>query len=485
MLSLMIAPPPPTGSPEPLPAPLLAGSELSISPASEPAAPGAASWRRRGLLTGAVALLLVGAGVAVVAWWPSGSSPQAIAAAPSAGPPEFAAMPTVLPRPKAGAPGPERHAWATQEIKAMLRQQDTSLMAGEFAQFAASAVPGDKAAAAALRRRFDNLRALSVTRFDQRLEGSIRLKDVKRGRWQAVVAVSLCIVEADCAPDTAVFDTLWRETAEGLTFTGYATHDPEQTCGLACPLDLPMLVRPWETTDLAVQIGARVLVAVPARHRDRLPDLTRRAETAAAWADRYAIGDTPVHRYRVFVADDAAWRQWYTGFPGRWVAGQAVPTGTNGVEVGVLLSELSAGRADRLLRHELAHVATLRSSTFYGANEVWWLVEGMAEYVEHGAGAGGYDNRAALRDFLRQRTLRSVAVRPPARSASATAAVARYAVGYYALNYLMSTYGKAKTLQFFQQAVQYGLGLDTAARAAFGKPWSKIDKACAAAVRKA
>lgn len=296
---------------------------------------------------------------------------------------------------------------------------------------------------------------------------------------------NLCLVETACAPDTVLFDTPWRDTPEGLRFTGYATHDPKQTCALACPRDLPILVRPWETTDLAVQVGARTLVAVPARHRARLPDLARRADAAAAWADRYGIGDTPVDRYRVFVADDAAWRLWYNGFPGRWVAGRALPTGRNGVEVAVLFSELTPGHADRLLRHELAHVATLRSDRFYGQDDVWWLVEGMAEYVENSAGAGTYANRAVLRDFLRRHTLRSVRVTPPARSASITDAAARYAVGYYALTHLMATYGKAKTLQFFQQAVQYGFGLDAAARTAFGKPWSQIDKACAAAVRKA
>ena len=362
----------------------------------------------------------------------------------------------------------------------MLRKQTEDLLAGNFVQFAAVAAQDDAVAGRDLRRRFDNLRALKVTRFDQQAQGPL---DAGPGRWRVADAVSFCFVETDCAPDRAVFDTLWKETPQGLRFTGFARHDPKG-CS-TCLGDTANFVRPWETTDLAVQVGVRTLVAVTAPYRGMLPELTKRADAAAALADKYAIGDGPVDRYRVFVADQAAWRLWYIGFPGRWVAGQALPTGANGVEVEVLLSELTPNYTDELLRHELAHVATLRSNTYYGHHELWWLVEGMADYVQQRAGAGPYFKRAALRGFLRRRTMRTVRVTPPAPSASATDAAARYAVGYYALTYLVAKYGKAKTLQFFQQAVQYGLGLDTASRGAFGKPWSQIDTECVAAVRKA
>jgi hypothetical protein len=57
-------------------------------------------------------------------------------------------------------------------------------------------------------------------------------------------------------------------------------------------------------------------------------------------------------------------------------------------------------------------------------------------------------------------------------------------VGYYALNQLITRYGKAAALKFFQQAVQFGIGLDGASIGAFGKPWAEVDRECAAALRR-
>jgi hypothetical protein len=88
-----------------------------------------------------------------------------------------------------------------------------------------------------------------------------------------------------------------------------------------------------------------------------------------------------VDRYRVFVADPKSWKLWYDGSPGDWVAGQAVPTGHARIETEVLATELTPTYADKLLRHELAHVSTLRNDNYYGRDDVWWLVEGMADHV--------------------------------------------------------------------------------------------------------
>jgi hypothetical protein len=75
-------------------------------------------------------------------------------------------------------------------------------------------------------------------------------------------------------------------------------------------------------------------------------------------------------------------------------------------------------------------------------------------------------------------------VTPPDRDGSATAANARYAVGYYALDHLIAKYGKPATLKFFQWAVQFGIGLDSASVSAFGKPWAEVDRECATAIRR-
>jgi hypothetical protein len=441
---------------------------------AEPDPPARRPRRWVAWLAALVVAVGAGAGAAV---WQNAATTAGATTAPSAA----ASAPEVpaLPRPAAGAPMSARQAWVTQEVEATLAEQTAGLLAGDQARFAANALP---AAAAELGRRFRTLRALRVTRFEQRLDGQPWLQ--KDGRWRIVHVVDHCLVEADCALDEAVFDSLWKETAEGLRFAAFRPHDSADACS-TCAVATRMLVRPWATTELAVQVGARTLVAVPLRYRNRLAELSRQAETAAATADRYAVGEGRVPRYRVFVADPASWKLWYTGFPGRWVAGRAIPTGRQQIEVAVQAAEVTGRTADDLLRHELAHVSTLRTNAYYGKKDVWWLVEGMAEYVQQdGAAPSSYPGRQALLAFLSRRTLRSVMVTPPDRDGSATEANARYAVGYYALDHLIATYGKAAALTFFQQAVQFGIGLEGASIGAFGKPWAEVDRECAAALRR-
>jgi hypothetical protein len=359
---------------------------------------------------------------------------------------------------------PSARAEVKRQAGAVLRRQTAALLAGDLDAFTAGALP---AARTVLARRFRGLRALGVTRFDQRIDG---VSARSEGDWRVAVVAGYCLVERDCDADHARYDILWRTTSAGLRLSGFRLHDPE----------------PWETTELAARAGSRTLVAVPLADRGRLADLSRRAEAAATIADRYTVGGGRVDRYRVFVADAASWKRWYTGFPGRWVTGRSVPAagGDGRIEVEVPLRRLTPGSADAILRHELTHVATLRSGSFSHRDDAWWLVEGIAEYVELRGGPGDVPGEAAaLRLFVRAHRLVSVGVPPPARSASASDAAGRYAVGFFAVDHLMAAYGHAATLNFFRQAVRQGRSLDAAARSAFHKPWSHVNRECATAVR--
>ena len=437
--------------------------------------------RRRWVAWTVALLVAVGAGAGAAVWQHGARTaeatptPSAAASAPAVG---------ALARPPAGAALSARQAWAAQEINATLAEQSAGLLAGDQARFTANALPS---VTAELGRRFRTLRTLRVTRFQQEIDGQPALQ--KDGRWRVKQRVDHCLVEQDCALDEAVFYSRWRETPAGLRLDGFERHDKDDPCPGCGPGTLALIdrarVRPWETTELAARIGPRTLVAIPLRHAARLPELSRQAEAAAAVADRYAVGDGRVPRYRIFVADPAAWKLWYSGFPGRWVAGRAIPTGREQIDVEVRADMLTGRSGEDLLRHELAHVSTLRTNAFYGKKDVWWLVEGMAEYVEqNGAPVSAYHGRQALLAYLSRRPLRSVMVTPPDRNGSATEAGARYAVGYHALDYLINEYGKAAALTFFQQAVQFGIGLDGASTGAFGKPWAQVDRECAAAIRR-
>ncbi|MGK5685485.1 hypothetical protein [Actinoplanes sp. URMC 104] len=442
---------------------------------SQPPAPSRRTWWTVGT-AGTALVVLAGVAVAV---WPSGSR-QSVAAAASAAP-VVPPAPAALPRPSASAPNSQWQAWVTQEATAALKRQTAALLAGDLAAYTADAVPG---ARAELGRRFRTLRSLRVTRFEQLIEGNPWAPASRNGDWRVETVADHCFVDTDCTPDVAEFDTLWRVTARGLRLTGFRVQPPTQAC-YQCVDHTRTLTRPWQTTELVARAGRRTLVAVPLAQRGRLTELSRRAEAAAAIADRYTVGAGRVDRYRVFVADKASWRRWYSGFPGTWVAGQAVATGRDRIETEVLIGELTDDFADDLLRHELAHVSTLRNNTFYGLEDVWWLVEGMADHVEQaGDPAGAAAERRNLRRFLRSHELTSVAVTPPGSRASDVDAAGRYAVGYFALRHLIGKYGRGKALAFFQQAVQQGIGLETASRSVLGKPWARVDAECLAAIRR-
>ncbi|GAA2701006.1 hypothetical protein Apa02nite_075630 [Actinoplanes palleronii] len=389
-----------------------------------------------------------------------------------------------LPRPAEDAPVSEFQAWIAQEANAVLKVETEGLLSGDFTTYALGAMPDDSLVRESLKSRFRTLRELKVTRFDQRIDGQPYVLP-GRDSWRVVVIADHCFVETDCATDEAVFDSRWKVTPDGLKLTGFRVHDRTHPCFSCSSSRSAIVARPWETTELVAKVGKRTLVAVPLKYRARLAELAARAESAAVIADRYQVGDGKVDRYRLFIADPVSWSQWYYGYPGAWAAGLAAPTGPNRIEVEAAESALTPGYADELLTHELAHVSTLRNDTTYGQDDVWFLVEGMAEYVmQQGVGGKEYRRGTVVRHLTQQRPLRSVMVQPPAVDADLVDAQARYAVGYYALEYLFKHYGKAKTLAFFRGAVQYGIGLDGASQSAFGTPWAKVDRECAAYVRK-
>ncbi|MDY7090677.1 MAG: hypothetical protein SYR96_37010 [Actinomycetota bacterium] len=442
-----------------------------------PEPPSVPSRKRTWWIAIAVALIVLAGMVVLV--WRSGPAPSAAQTAASAAP-VAVAEPVALPRPAASAPTSQWQAWVTQEATAILKSQTAALLSGNFEAYLAGSVPG---ATAELGRQFRSLRALHVTRFEQTIDGNPWAPRTASGDWRIETVADYCLVDSDCATDFAESDTLWRVTPQGLRFTGSRVHNPARAC-YRCMEGGQTLTRPWQTTELAAQAGKRTLVAVPIAYRDRLADLSRRVEAAAAIADRYTVGAGRVDRYRVYLADRASWKRWYVGAPADWVAGLAIPTGRDRIETAVAADSMTPDFADELLRHELAHVSTLRNNSFYGRGEVWWLVEGMAEHVAlAGAPGGATQERRDLRKFLRSHKLSSVAVRAPGRTARQTDAAGRYAVGYFALQHLITKYGRNTVLTFFEQAVQQGIGLDAASRSALGRPWKQVDRECAAAVR--
>jgi hypothetical protein len=194
-------------------------------------------------------VVVLASGAATVVLWPSENTPVPAAAAPSA-----VVVPASLPRPAAGAPTSAHQEWVTQEAAAALREQTAGLLAGDFDRFATRAQPGNKALRAELQRRFRTLRALRVTRFDQRVDGQPFAIDGKPGSWRVVQLVDLCLVEKDCPVDEAVLDSEWRETATGVELVALKVHDRDAYC-FDCSTQPTLFTRPWETTELVAQVA--------------------------------------------------------------------------------------------------------------------------------------------------------------------------------------------------------------------------------------
>jgi hypothetical protein len=371
----------------------------------------------------------------------------------------------------------ERVPWVRDQILAGLRTQTEALLKDDQKSFLSTADPKASKLTAALKRRFASLRALKVTRYSQEITtGPIpRGGAAGRSQWQIRVQLQHCFVTVDCDPDPIMLDSRWIETAAGLRMTSL-----EPT---AADDNGP---RPWEISALKAVVGKRTVVATTNRYASRLPSLLAQAEKAAAVADRFAIGGSRPDRYRIFVAGPSEWKKWYGGELPEWSVGFATAISEDRMEVVLNANEIQNGYLDDVLRHELGHVATL-STDDYTHDGNFWLIEGLAEYIqENGRPVGSYDGRAPVRRYLNSGKWNgSVNVPEPGAGTADWQVAARYGIGYYAVRRMAERFGQAKMMAFFTAVVlEGGTSLDTAAREAFGATWENVDADCARYIRR-
>lgn len=385
--------------------------------------------------------------------------------------------PSAAPSPGPHSPSRVRHAWVTDQIGNVLDDQTAALLRGDQKAFLATVDPSARKLVVALKRRFSSLRALRVTEYAQHVASIPIERDGTAGKpsWSARVTINFCLAVKDCDTDAITVDTTWAETAAGLRMTSL-----EQTAATA---NGP---RPWEVSELKAAVGKRVIVGTTSRYASRLPQLLKEADKAAAVADRFVIGGERPDRYHVFVAGPSEWKKWYGGELPEWSVGFATTVSRDRMEVVLNLNEIQADYVDEVLRHELGHVATL-SSDDYADDSNFWLVEGMAEYVqESDRSVSRYDGRYAVRRYLESgKWDGDVAVGAPAPTATDWQVAAHYGIGYYAVRRMAERFGRAKMVTFFSEMVlNRGGTLDAAARTAFGVSWSNVNTDCAKYVRK-
>ncbi|MCZ7419246.1 hypothetical protein O7605_06905 [Verrucosispora sp. WMMA2121] len=463
----------PVGSDEPAPTgatPDGVTAEPASAPAVEepPAGPGTEGRRRRRwpLWTALVAVLLtlsVGVPVVLLA---GGASDVEV------GEPATAASPTENPTTAAARQVAER-------ITAQLDKQAAALLGGDRSAFAAIAATGVRPE---LRRRFDALKALRVVHWQGRPSG-LPTSAGRAGEWRVSIEFQYCFVVRNCQPSPVVVETRWRDGAEPRLLTLLKSKSSAVVNGR---YNGQPGVLPWEVSKLAVLVGKRVMVASTPAHRDRLPGLLKRAEAAAKVADGYVVTGAPPDLYRVFYAGPKEWERWYGGDQPEWGAGYAVNVGGGHHEVVLAPETLDYGPGlDELLRHELAHTASLPDKDYWD-NSAWWLIEGLAEHAgADGRSVARYEGLVPTRRLVRGDWDGKLDKLIPADDAPHEEVTGNYGIAYLAFRHLVDRFGEERAFAFFK-AVVYDLRLPAqTTEEIFGQSWASLRKECVAYVRKA
>lgn len=355
---------------------------------------------------------------------------------------------------------------------ATLRAQADALLRGNRGRFLGATDPAAKRSVAWLSERFSTLRAMGVRQWAPTVT-EFRRYDPTTERWISTVRVNYCFAEQSCAPVPLDLHTMWKIGQDNVARIVEVW--PKAYSGTVAP--------PWTESTLRATVGKRVVVAATARNAGRIPSVLATAEAAARAADKYASGTAPT-RYVVYLASEKEWDAWARSDIGEWVAGFAQGQAQSVV---IRLSALANTDLRLLLRHELAHVATLGGGTrSRDRAATWWLVEGLAEYAAmDGRPVSAYPERSQTRRFVRGTWGGELTVAQPGRKASQQEASARYGVAYLGVSCLATRYGRAKMLAFFRAVVLESRGLVAASPPALGAQWPVVTKQCAAYIRRA
>jgi hypothetical protein len=245
----------------------------------------------------------------------------------------------------------------------------------------------------------------------------------------------------------------------------------------------PLQPAPWDGAELVFARGPRVTVAAPRGQAKHLKKVLALAERAAVEVDRFAAyTGNRQQRYRIYLADDRAWRTWYGGDRPTWAIGYARTLNSAGGDVVLRTDKVLAAGQDPLgtIQHEFGHVVTLADPTRRYDRREQWLVEGIAEYIGDYPRAvtstSSRDDVAA--EFRRRDAPRTIATAPLPDDADDRTVDKLYAMGHFATNCMADQYGERKLFAFADRVLRQGASPEQAARAAYGKSFGAVDKSC-------
>jgi hypothetical protein len=360
----------------------------------------------------------------------------------------------------------------------LLKEQARAMLAGDEQKWLAPVDPAQPKLLAQYRAMFRSLRGLGVANFSyyaQKLQSNPAAK-----KLSIAVTIEYCMSSCGLGsvdpPTPEVHQFLTIEPVGGRQrITSMRVEKNKDT------LD-PV---PWEEQDLVVRTGTRVIVAGPRSEEKHLDQVLAVAEQAAKLNDRFAtIEENPQARYRVYLADDKAWRRWFAKSGTNNTIGYTIGIGGPDSEVVLRMDELLRDKRDLIttVKHEMGHVVTLSGANAQTDKDMW-LAEGIAEYIgEYPLAARQSPRMAAVRATGKR--LKSIAQPPLADNASLLTGDAYYGFSHLAVDCLAKTYGETKLFEFAQVSMRQGFSYDEASRRVFGKPFKTVDAACVGWIRK-
>ncbi|WP_092549695.1 hypothetical protein [Actinoplanes derwentensis] len=400
-----------------------------------------------------------------VGFWPDSSEPATATPAASASAP--------APVPPSSAPV----ASTFDQVQTLVDAQNEALLSGDEAGWLA---PVDKKLRPRYRTIFRNLRALDLTAADMGIDGELKQKGAT---LITRVGLTYCFSGTVCPAYRLDPTDGAPKMINTLTWT---PRDGSWVITKMAASGVPNYLQPapWENTALTIAQGKRVIVAGPKSQGANVRRILPLAEKAAAVADRYAAKlNNPQTRYRIYLADDKAWKSWYARPSPPWSIAYHLTLNRIGSDIVVRAGKvMPEGNRyiTEVIQHELGHAVTLNGNRNTDEKKDQWLVEGVAEYIgNQPAKLQNTYSRDALRYVQsRGRTAKTIAL-PPVTGKSDDLAVTRlYANGHFAVGCMAAKYGETKMLDFVAMVLHEGVDIDAASQIHYGKPFKTVDKAC-------
>ncbi len=369
------------------------------------------------------------------------------------------------------ADGPTVPVTMTPDVTTMngsLDRQDDALLAGDQAAWLAAVDPSATKTVAEYQRIFHNLSAMKVASWHQEsYTGFVSHEDLE----EYSIRVDYCLVAAPC---NGLHETL------AVTAKPLGGRMVIETITLPAPDRSHEQPLPWLVSDLSVAVGSRVIVAATTDEQGKLPSALRKAEQAAAVADRYAHWVKP-DQYVVYLAGAAEAKTWFGGKAGSNTIVSTRPVSNFDIETVLYMpaadDDGGPGGLIQTMRWSMGEIALQYGAGGNGNNS---FVNGLARYISTvGQPSWNEGEISSVRTYVRSgKWKKNVYLTTELASTDNATFAAAEGIGVLAFTRMIQRFGLSKTLDFWGDVERSGYALDNASRTAFGLPWASVNTDC-------